>query len=102
MAVQHPVARITGYELHVTRLGYSHEHGVSRSPCRFGLATSLRSRGHDLVAVEMDRMVVHAEVDQADADSFPLPHGMRSVGGPGCSVEGAPSVLHGTGGLRLY
>src|SRR6266849_5017412 len=28
MTVQHPVAEIVGYELHVTRLGNSHEHRV--------------------------------------------------------------------------
>src|SRR5713226_1744334 len=94
MAVQYPVAGIIGYELHVTRLGNSHEHRVSRSPCRFGLAASFRSRDHELVAMKMDRMVVHTEVNQADADSLPVPHAERSVGWTGFSVEGKPVELH--------
>src|SRR5258708_1247629 len=94
MAVQHPVARIICDKLDVARLRYTHEHRVSRTPCRFGLAASFRSRDHELMAVKMDRMVVHTEVDQADADSLPVAHDERSVGWTGFSVEGKPVELH--------
>src|SRR5216683_6868552 len=94
MAVQHPVARIIGHELHITRLGNSHEHRVSWSPCRFGLASSFRSRNYELMAVKVDRMVVHPQIDEADADALPVPHDKRSVGWTGFSVEGKPVKFH--------
>src|SRR4030081_1360976 len=93
MAVQHPVARIVGHELYVTRLGYAHEHRVSWSPCRFGLAASFRSRNYELVAVKVDRMVVHPQIDEADADALSVPHDERSVGWTRFSVERKPVEL---------
>lgn len=83
MTVQHPVARINGYELHIPRLGNSHEHRVSRPPSRFGLAPTFCSRNYELVAMKMDWMMVHTEVDESDADSLPVPHNQRSVGWTG-------------------
>src|SRR5882672_6712021 len=94
MTVQHPVAGIVGYEFHVTRLGNSHEHRVSRSPCRFGLASSFRTCNYELVPMKVDRMVVHAEVDEADADALPVPYDERSVGWARFSVERKPVELH--------
>src|SRR5437660_7521304 len=94
MAVQHPVARIIGHELHVTRLGNSNEHGVSWSPCRFGLAASFRSGNYELVPMQVDRMVVHPQIDEADADALSVPHDERSVGWTRSSVERKPVELH--------
>src|SRR5216684_8891073 len=94
MAVQHPVAGIIGYELHVTRLGNSHEDRVSRAPCRFGLAASFRSSDYKLMAVKMDRVVVHAEVNKANTNAFTVPHDERSIGWTRFSVEGKPVELH--------
>src|SRR5258708_36109957 len=46
------------------------------------------------MAVKMDRMVVHPEIDQADADSLSVTHDERSVGWTGFSIEGKPVELH--------
>src|SRR5438270_12282683 len=94
MAVQHPIARIIGHELHVTRLGYTYEHGVSRTPCRFGLAASFSTCNYELVPMQVDRMVVHPQIDEADADALSVPHDERSVGWTRFSVERKPVELH--------
>src|SRR5713226_46776 len=94
MAVQHPVARIIGDKLHIAGLGNSHEHRVSRSPRRFGLAASFSTCNYELVPMKVDRMVVHPQIDEADADALPVPHDERSVGWTRFSVEGKPVELH--------
>src|SRR5437588_10255787 len=94
MALQHPIARIIGHERHVTRLGYTYEHGVSRTPCRFGLAASFSTCNYELVPMQVDRMVVHPQIDEADADALSVPHDERSVGWTRFSVERNPVELH--------
>src|SRR5712664_794503 len=54
------------------------------------------------MAVKMDRMVVHPEIDQADADSLPVTHDERSVGWTGFSIEGKPVELHVHGVRDIY
>src|SRR6266478_9172096 len=94
MAVQHPVAGIIGYELDVARLRYAHEHRVSRSPCRFGLAASFSPCNYELVPMQVDRMVVHTEVDQANPYAFTVPHDQRSRRRSRLTVEREPVELH--------
>src|SRR5713101_8028868 len=94
MAMQHPVAGIAGNELHIARLRYSYEHRVSRSPRGLWLSSPFRAGDHKLMAVKVDRMVVHSQIDEADADALPVPHDERSVGRTGFSVEGEPVELH--------
>src|SRR3989475_6465824 len=94
MAMKHPVAGVVGNELHIARLRHSYEYGVSRTPRGLWLSSSFRARDDKLMAVKMDRMVVHAEVDEADADALPVAHDERSVGWTRLAVEGEPVELH--------
>src|SRR5712691_2182197 len=94
MAVQHPVAGIACNKRDIARLRYAHDYRVSRSPSRFGLAASFSPRNYELVPMKVDRMVVHPQIDKADADTLPMPHDERSVGWTGFSVEGKPVELH--------
>src|SRR3989442_1064209 len=94
MAMEHPVAGVAGNELHIARLRHSYEYGVSRAPRGLWLSSSFRARDDKLMAVKMDRMVVHAEVDETDADALPVSHDERSVGWTRLSVEGEPVELH--------
>src|SRR2546427_6452743 len=94
MAMEHPVAGVAGNELHIARLRHSYEYGVSRTPRGLWLSSSFRARDDKLMAVKMDRMVVHAEVDEADADALPVAHDERSVGWTRLAVEGEPVELH--------
>ena len=92
--MQHPVARIVCNKLDVARLRHTHEHRVSRSPCRLGLAASFSPRNYELVSMKVDRMVVHSQIDKADAHALPVPHDEGSVGWTRLSVEGKPVELH--------
>src|SRR5439155_25027655 len=94
MAMEHPVAGVAGNELHIARLRHSYEYGVSRTPRGLWLSSSFRARDDKLMAMKMDRMVVHSQIDEADADALPVPYDERSVGWTGFSVEGEPVELH--------
>src|SRR5437763_2038216 len=94
MAMQHPVAGVVGNELHIARLRHSYEYGISRTPRGLRLSSSFRAGDDKLMAVKMDRMVVHAEVDETNANTLPVPHNERSVGWTRLSVEGQLVELH--------
>src|SRR5260370_41300558 len=94
MTVQHPVAGIAGNELHIAGLRHSYEYRVSRSPRGLRLSSSFSAGDHKLMAVKVDRMVVHSQIDKADADALPLPYDQRSRRRPGFAVEGEPVELH--------
>ena len=94
MTVQHPISGVVGNELHIARLRHSYEYGVSRTPRGLWLSSSFRARDDKLMAMKMDRMVVHSQIDEADADALPVPYDERSVGWTGFSVEGEPVELH--------
>src|SRR4030088_3139417 len=94
MAVQHPVAGIVCNKLDVARLRYPNEYRVPRSPCRLGLAASFSPCNYELVAMKVDGMVVHSQIDEADAHALSVSHNQRSVGWTGFSVESKPVELH--------
>src|SRR5712691_6230422 len=94
MAVQHPVAGIVRHELDIAALGDSHEHSVSRAPERPRLPTAFSSCDGKRVAVKVNRMVIHSEIDQADADSIPESNDKRCSCRPGLAVECQPVELH--------
>src|SRR5713226_1472761 len=94
MAVQHPVAGIVCDKFDVARLRHTDEHRVPWAPGRFRLSPSFCSRDYKLVAVEVDRMVVHAEVDQANPYAFTVPHNQGSRRRPRSTVECEPVELH--------
>jgi len=74
MAVKHPVAGITGDEFHIARLCDADEDSIARAPGGFGLAAAFGAGDDKLMTVKVDGMVVHAEIDQADADAFAMAH----------------------------
>src|SRR6266853_3767918 len=94
MAMEHPVPWIARHKLHIARLRHSYEYRVSRTPRRCGLSASFSPCNYELVPMKVDRMVVHPQIDKADADALSVPHNQRSVGWTGFSVEGEPVELH--------
>src|SRR6202040_1070861 len=58
------------------------------------LTASFSACNDKLVTMKVDGMVVHSEIDKADADAFSVPHNQRSGGRTGFSVEGEPVELH--------
>src|SRR6266567_3317865 len=83
--------RVVGFQW---RIRHSYEYGISGTPRGLWLSSSFRAGDDKLMAVKMDRMVVHTEVDETDADALPVPHDERSVGWTRLSVEGEPVELH--------
>ncbi len=73
MAVNHPVAGIVGDELDVGSLGDSHQNRVLRSPSGLRLPPTLCACHDKRVPVQVNRMVVHSQVDEAQADAIVQP-----------------------------
>src|SRR5882762_1841689 len=94
MAVQHPVAGIAGGKLHIAGLRYTHEYRVSRSPRGLRLSSSFRAGDNKSVAMKMNGMMVHSEVDEANPDSIPVTDDQRCGCRSGLAVEGEPVKLH--------
>src|SRR5216683_4128773 len=94
MTMEHPVAGVAGNELHIAGLRDTHKDCVSWSPCGFGLAASFSACNDELVPMKVDRMVVHSQINTADADALPVPHNQGSGGWARFSVEREPIELH--------
>ena len=101
--MQHPVTGIVCDKFDVARLRYTHEHRVPWAPCRLGLSSSFRASDHKLMAVKVDRVMIHTKVDEANAHALTVPHDQRSRRRPSFAVEGEPVELHVHGvGDSLY
>ncbi len=74
MTVQHPFTGIIRDELEVAGLRNANQHGISRTPRAFGLPSGFRSSHNEGVTVQVNRMVVHAKVDEAHPDATAQPH----------------------------
>src|ERR1700758_1975110 len=94
MAVNHPIARILRFKLDVTRLGYAHEHGVLRTPRTFRLAPSFGSSHDELMAMEVDGVMVHAEIQKSNLHPVPEPDNEGSCRRTCLAVERQPVELH--------
>ena len=92
--MNHPVTWIVGNKLDVPRLGYSDEHGVAGPPSGLGNPAAFGSCRVEGVPVQMHRMVVHAEIYEADANTVPEPNDKRSRCRTGFSIEDQPVELH--------
>jgi hypothetical protein len=81
VAMKHPVARVLRLEFDDPRLRHSDENRVLGIPGRFGHATAFGSRHHELLAMEVHRVVVHpSQVEEPDPDPLPaLRFTMRGV-----------------------
>src|SRR5579883_2409677 len=72
MAMQHPVAGAVRDEFDVARLCHTDEDRVAAGPCGFRLPVSLAPCLPERKAMNVDRVVIHAHVDQPNAN--PLTH----------------------------
>ena len=70
MAMQHPVARIIGYELDISRLRNTNQHGITWKPSSFRNPAALGSGNVERMSMQMNRMMVHAEIDQPDTNAI--------------------------------
>jgi hypothetical protein len=102
MAMEHPVAGVAGNELRIPRLRYFYEYCISRTPRGLRLSSSFSTCNYELVPMNVDRMVVHPQIDEADADALPVPDDERSDGWTGFSVEGKPVELHVHGVRNIF
>src|SRR5687768_18572857 len=79
VAMKHPVTHVFGIELDVPGLSDTDQDSVLSGETVDGSAARLGS-GHDkLVAMQMDRMVVHADVDEPDPHALALLDDHRSA-----------------------
>ena len=60
--MEYPVARILGLELDVPGLGDAYEYCIGRIPSRLRNASSLRTCDIELVAVQVNRVMVHPQI----------------------------------------
>src|SRR5438105_12489795 len=101
MAMQHPIAWIARDKLHIARLRHSYEYRVSRPPRGLRLSPSFRAGDNKTVAMKMNGVVVHSEVDHANAHPLTVSHDQRSRRRPRFAVEGEPVELHVQGVRHL-
>src|SRR5260370_2760650 len=94
MTVQHPLSWIFRYELEVARLPNSNPYGVCRYPRRLWLPSTFRAGHNERVAVQVNRMMVHAEVDESYAHATAQPHYERRGHGTTGTVKRQPIPLH--------
>ena len=94
VAVQHPVADILGLKLDIARLGHADDDGVHVVPELLRNAAAFCSRHDKLHAVHVNRMVVHSDVDHADAHTLALFDDHRRAVGSGLAVEAEPVEFH--------
>src|SRR5246127_2105667 len=94
MAVDHPVAGIFGFELDDFGLRDADENRVGGIPGGFGSAAAFGAGDDELVAMEMDGVVIHAKVDEAETDAAAETRDERRGGGSGEAVEGEPVEFH--------
>src|SRR5260370_24164268 len=94
MTGEHLVGGIVCDNLDITRLRETYEHGVSRAPGRLRLPPSFRSGDYKLAAVEVDRVVVHAEIDQANQHALTLPDDQGCCRRSRFTVERDPVALY--------
>src|SRR5271170_6744385 len=94
MAMNHPCTGILGIELYDFRLRYSDENGVGWVPGGFGCAAAFRAGDDELVAMQMDRMMIHAEIDEAKSNTAAEAHDERRSHWSGDAVHGEPVELH--------
>jgi len=97
MAVNHPVAGIFGFELDDFGLCDADEDSIGGVPGGFGGAAAFRTGDHELVAVKMNGVVIHAKVDEPEAHAAAEARDERCGGGSGEAVEGEPVEFHGGG-----
>jgi hypothetical protein len=94
VAVEHPFSGIVGHKFEVARLRNSDQHSVRRSPERLRLPPCLRPGDDKGVAVQVNRMVVHAEIDKAKPHATAKPNDERRSHWAARAVERQPVPFH--------
>src|SRR6266704_3167207 len=94
MAVQHPVAGIVGDELYITCLSNTDEHSISGRPRCLWLSPTFATRNYKRVPMQMDRMVIHAQVDHANSHTVAQPHKQRRSRRSSFAIESEPVEFH--------
>jgi len=69
VAVNHPGARIFGVELDDFRLSDTDQYGVCGIPGGFGSTATFGASDDELIAVKVDGVMIHAKIDEAEADA---------------------------------
>ena len=87
MAVQHPVSGIVSDKLEISRLSHAHQYRVFRPPTGFRLAPSFAASDVESVAMQVNRMVIHAEIHESKAHTITQTNNERSGSGTGFAVE---------------
>ncbi len=77
MAVQHPVPLAVGDEFDISGLRYADECGVAASPSRFLLPRAFPSRLPESKSMKMDRMMIHAHVDDSNSHALTVANNER-------------------------
>jgi len=72
--VQHPVTGIVCDKFDVARLRYTHEYRVPWAHVDSGCRPPSRASDHKLMAVKVEWVVIHSEVDQTNAHALTVPH----------------------------
>src|SRR6516165_10312950 len=94
MAVEHPVTKIVRYKLDIAGLSNADKNSVAGPPGGFWLTASFSPRDDELVPVQVDRMVIHPQINQANTNTLSVPHNQRSCSWTRFSIEGEPIELH--------
>jgi hypothetical protein len=83
-----------GGDFYVPRLGHAHQDRGSGPPGGFWNAASLGACHLERVSVNMQGMMVHAQVDKANPDAVALADNQRSGCRTRFAVEQEPVVFH--------
>ena len=94
VTMEHPVAEAVGDEFDVACLCYPHQRRVASGPGRLLLARALAAGLPECEAVEMDRVMIHAQVDKPDPHAFALTDDKRRRSRAGFPIERKPVELH--------
>src|SRR5205823_8776272 len=90
-------AWIVGFKLDHSGLRHSHQHSVSRIPGGFRAASALCSGDDELISMQMNWMVIHSQIYEAQTDSASEPRDQRDCHGSCHTVKREPVEFHSGG-----
>src|ERR1700685_1216427 len=94
MAVKHPCPRVIRDKFHIARLSHAHQYRVSGVPGRLRDTTAFRACYIKSMAVKVDRVVIHSEIDHSDTNAVAQPHNEWSRSWTGLSIKEQPIEFH--------
>ena len=68
--MKHPITGIVGDELDIGGFGNSHENRILRAPSRLRLPSSFGTRDHKCVPVQVNWVMIHSEIDEAQPNAI--------------------------------